>query len=126
MTPIEKAKEALSDCVEMYVLADGIQQFEDFENGQPSLGTCKNLKMIKEAAMQAREALAALEAEKPAEDVEDVNSASWAFMSITEMDEGFTKRRERMKILIGRRDERIRESYHANKCAKCKSNEAQR
>lgn len=61
---IEKVKEALEDCAELYVLADGIQSFEDFEGGQPSLGTLKNLQIIKESAIKAKSALAELE--KPA------------------------------------------------------------
>lgn len=39
---------------------------------------------------------------------EDIETASWDFMSVIEMDASFTERRERMKILIGRRDAAIR------------------
>jgi len=70
----------------------------------------------------AREALAAIDAEKLAEDAENVDSASWTFMSVTEMDVGFPERRERMKILIGQRDEKIRASYHAEQCKACSCN----
>lgn len=98
MTAIEKAKEA----------CDSIESIDH------------NSCIITEKVNEIREAIAALEAEKPAEeDAEDVDSASWAFMSVTEMDEGFPERRERMKILIGRRDEKIRESYHAKQCIHC-------
>lgn len=107
MTLIEKAKEALK------AAKDELPELSSAPNGKEPQAII--------AARLVKEALDALETEKLAEDVEDVNSASWAFMSITEMDEGFTKRRERMKILIGRRDERIRESYHAKKCAECPS-----
>ena len=115
MTPIEKAKEALSDCVEMYVLADGIQQFEEFENGQPSMGTCKNLKNIKEAAMKARDALAALEADKPAEDY-DISECTSDIQSVI-YDElvAYDEVKRLVKIYA--------ESYHSKKCAECKATE---
>lgn len=41
-------------------------------------------------------------------EVDDVDAASWEFMSVTEMDASFIEKRERMKVLIGRRDNRIR------------------
>lgn len=50
--------------------------------------------------------------EKNREDKDDVDTASWDFMSVTELDASFIDKRERMKVLIGRRDNRIRtEAY---------------
>jgi hypothetical protein len=92
---IEKIKEALEDCAGLYVLADGIQSFEDFEGGQPNLGTLKNLQAIKNASLKAQKALADLE--KPAAHGPIYVPDAWE----KEVD-------------------RIAESYHAKKCAECK------
>ena len=55
------------------------------------------------------DAIKELEENRSIENIESIDSASWDFMSITEMDEGFPERRERIKILIGQRDNKIRE-----------------
>ena len=41
------------------------------------------------------------------EKLDSIDEASWDFMSVTEMDESFPKRREVMKSIIGRRDKQI-------------------
>lgn len=105
----DKVKEALEDCAGLFVLADGIQSFEDFEGGQPNLGTLRNLQAIKNASLKAQKALAELE--KPAEEN--------ARIIAIDISLGALDRAEYWEVIVPKVLQQYAESYHAKKCAEC-------
>ena len=109
---IEKVKEALSACAGIENIVKQIEQYEEYTKGSPMLGTCRGLYEIKKAAKLALSALAELE--KPAEALEAVEK--WA-------EEYYGH-----SVLVGDIHRSLAvaftafaESYHAKKCAECKS-----
>jgi DNA-binding XRE family transcriptional regulator len=114
------AIDALTACAELERLVIAIEQYEEYTDGQPALGTCKSLVEIKKASRKAREALSAIEAEKPVEDAEEVA------ISIANLFSAYTLRNgkhlpasvEAAQLLM-----HFAESYHAKQCQICQRNE---
>lgn len=114
------AIDALKACAELERLVIAIEQYEEYTDGQPALGTCKSLVEIKKASRKAREAIAALEAEKPGEDAEEVA------ISIANVFSTYTLRNgkhlpasvEAAQLLVN-----FAEAYHFKQCQICRRNE---
>lgn len=111
-----KVKEALQRAGnELDPLVNAIEKYEDYEGGEPHLGTARNLSEIKMISFMARLALAELD--KPADD-----DAMSAWKSLLDH---FAKNNWRLNEDVCLSIfQQYAESYHAKKCAECKKDGA--
>jgi hypothetical protein len=114
------AIDALTACAELEKLVIAIEQYEEYTDGQPTLGTCKSLVEIKKASRKAREALAAIEVEKPA----DTGTARLVAQSIIGMAladySGLERQLENDTLISIEWIQQHAESYHAEQCKACR------
>jgi len=118
---IEKVKEALAACAGIENIVKQIEQYEEYTEGSPMLGTCRGLYEIKKAAKLALSALAELE--KPGEDAREVARIvhEECFVDISQT----TSTPSRSLIwdidTAAHFVKSFAASYHAEQCAKCKA-----